>query len=352
MNRLFLTLLLIPALAHAQADKPPVDSLNQGQMQEIFHQLQSKSLTAPRLTDEELNRAAIQGLLQRLGTGASLLPIETTPPPARKLISELFNTNIAYLRPASFTVEEIPRLDVSLDSLAKSTATTLVLDLRAPAAQSDPIAATQFLSRFLPDATPLFQVRKAGEEKPRAFVTKGKPRWSKSLLLLVDSETNNAAETIAAVLQQKLRCYLIGSPTPGHAIEYRLQPVSPTHQLRIAQSEVVLEGGRTIFGQGLQPDLIANMASEVKNKQFIESETSGMKRFAYETERPRMNEAALVAQTNPELGYQIAKSANQTTPFDIPAANDAVLQQAIDFLTAQDFLKLGLPPEERKAAPK
>lgn len=335
MIRGFLSFLCL--IAGACAD-PVTDQLRQPQLQEIFKQLQTKSLSASKLTDEELNRAAVQGLLQRLGTGAALVPAAASPPTG-KLVSELLLHSIAYLRPASLTVAEIASLDAALEGLAASKAETLILDLRAPTSPGEPMAATEFLSRFLPDATPLFQVRTAGAEATRAFVSKGEPRWQKPLLILMDTDTGNVGEIIAAVLQQKLSAWLIGSPTIGHACEYRISPVTPEWNLRIAESETLLGGDRKLFGVGLTPDIRADFESSKKLLQFTESEKSGMKRYAYEVERPRMNEAALVAQTNPELDYQIARSAHETTEFDRPAAIDPVLQQAVDFLTAQAFLK-------------
>ena len=73
-------------MAGACAD-PVIDQLQQPQLQEIFKQLQTKSLSASQLSDEELNRAAVQGLLQRLGTGAALVPAAAPPTPG-KLVSE------------------------------------------------------------------------------------------------------------------------------------------------------------------------------------------------------------------------------------------------------------------------
>lgn len=335
MIRVVLPILCL--ITGASAD-PVIDQLLQPQLQEIFKQLQTKSLNAAKLSDEELNRAAVQGLLQRLGTGAAL--VSATPAsPAGKLVSELLLHSIAYLRPATLTLEEIASLDAALDALAASKAETLILDLRAPTAPGEPMAAAEFLSRFLPDATPLFKVRTAGAEATRAFVSKGEPRWQKPLLVLMDSDTGNVGEIIAAVLQQKRSAWLIGSPTIGHACEYRISPVAPELNLRIAESETLLEGDRKLFGIGLTPDIRADFESSKKLLQFTESEKTGMKRYAYEVERPRMNEAALVAQTNPELDYQIARSAHETTEFDRPSAIDPVLQQAVDFLTAQAFLK-------------
>jgi hypothetical protein len=55
-------------------------------------------------------------------------------------------------------------------------------------------------------------------------------------------------------------------------------------------------------------------------------------RFVFDVEPPRMNEAALVAKTNPEIGEdRSSKSA--------PALRDPVLQRAMDLVTAIGFFK-------------
>jgi hypothetical protein len=59
---------------------------------------------------------------------------------------------------------------------------------------------------------------------------------------------------------------------------------------------------------------------------------SGVAPLAVETERPRMNEAALVAGTNPELdAMQAAARARGEKPK--PPLRDAVLQRALDAIT-------------------
>lgn len=334
----------------------PVDQLNQTQMQEIFQLLRSTSLSPEQLSDEALNRAALQGLFQRLGHAAELIPKAPAGEPVPLLISELLSETIGYLRPGTFAIEELPKLDVALDTLQKSTVSHLILDLRSPAPEGDNIAAAQFLSRFVPDATPLFTLRKAGETKPRniASKSKGGVRFSKPLVLLIDSDTCNVGETTAAVLRQKLNPspFLIGTKTSGRAMDYRVQPFSETHQLRLAETEAVLDNNTKIYLSGLQPDLEVAMDLQTKRNQFTKSEKEGMKPYGFDVERPRLNEAALVSKTNPELAYQLAKSAGQISEFEKPAPKDVVLQQALDFLTAQTFYRQQTPSEVRKAEKK
>jgi hypothetical protein len=60
------------------------------------------------------------------------------------------------------------------------------------------------------------------------------------------------------------------------------------------------------------------------------SAEKGVGPFVYETERPHMNEAALLAGTNPELESleQRRSRASEKTP------RDSVLQRAIDLVTS------------------
>ena len=107
--------LVVPTL---RAD-PVVDTLPQAKLQEIFQHLQSaSSLNAPQLTDETLNRAAIQGLLARLGPGFSLVPKSPATDLPTKLVSELLSPETAYLRPATFTLEELPAADTACREIA------------------------------------------------------------------------------------------------------------------------------------------------------------------------------------------------------------------------------------------
>jgi C-terminal processing protease CtpA/Prc len=342
-----------PASA-APAGTSPVDSLTQTQMQEIFQVLQKQYVKPEAFNDAELNRAAIQGLLTRLGGGISLETRRTDGADtngAAALVAEELTPSVVYLRPGVLTSDELPRLDAALDSLAKTKAHTLLLDLRSPARDGDYAAAAQILSRFLPEAEVLFQIRRASGGKLEPFVSKGRARWTRDLMLLVDGDTNNVAEVVAAVLQARLRPFVIGSRTRGMAAQMREVPIGKDLVLRFADAEVVLAEGRSLFRIGVQPDMEAPFESDKKRKIFAASATEGMKKFVFEKERPRMNEAALVARSNPELDYQIAKSAGKATSYDGQPLCDRAIQQALDVLTSSAILDRVPAPPKNDAPP-
>ena len=69
-----------------------------------------------------------------------------------------------------------------------------------------------------------------------------------------------------------------------------------------------------------------------KRQIFQASADKGMSSFVYEAERPHLNEAALIAGTNPEL--DAVESARRNRNRDKLPARDSVLQRALDLVTS------------------
>ncbi len=349
-------LAVVPGLAATGGEPPanPVDRLNASQMQEAFRLLQRHFVQPEKLSDEELNRAALHGLFARLQQGAALLDRSSDSngnqdAAVTPLTSELLTPKVAYLRPGNFSPEELPQMDAALGELAKSTAETLLLDLRSPAPDGDFRMAQQILSRFLPEGEALFEIHRPGGTIPQRMTAEGTPLWTKSVLLLVDSETTNVAEAVAVVLKSKLKSFVIGSKTRGLAVQFKEFALGNDLALRLADAEIRATSGTDLFGSGLMPDVPAPFDPQEKCRIFTAAAKEGMQPFVLEAERPRMNEAALVAGSNPELTNQIAKSAGQKTAWDQPLPRERVVQQALDFLETNQFLKELDAPEIRRA---
>jgi hypothetical protein len=77
------------------------------------------------------------------------------------------------------------------------------------------------------------------------------------------------------------------------------------------------------------------MSMADKRQIFQASTDKGMAAFVYETERPHLNEAALMAGTNPELD---SAEQRRNRGFDkIP--RDGVLQRALDLITSLEIFQ-------------
>lgn len=330
MNR---TLTFLTCLANvggiARADTPP---LTQPEMQEVLRALRTDFAQAEAVNFEALNRAAIAGLLAQNAQTMQLVTVPVAPPLVPALKVEALTPGIACVRLHALRKEDAAGLRVELVKLAGGDAGALILDLRAPAPDSDPALAAEFAALFLPKGTAV----------TAAVKTSADPVWTRELIVLVDTDTTNAGEVLAAILQSRKRALLAGSATRGRTAAVVELPLRKTDAgmlvLRYTAQRVTFPDGTTDpFGKGVQPDLPAVPDSEMKAKVFALQAKEGLARAVLHKARPRSNEASLVAQTNPELPERVARTTGQPTEFDT-ALTDYPLQLAVDVLTAQRVL--------------
>ena len=330
-----------PSLASSLA--PLVDTLDQAALQEAFRLLTSDYIQEKDLDPLEVNRAALQGLLERLDFGAMLLTEKTRAESDSPFEFHHARAHdaLAYMRFGRYTEEEIAEFDAALEAYqAEKAITHLVLDLRSPQAQAEFSIASRILSRFRPPNELLFKIRRPGNDRPTLFVSTPEAESCRlETILLVDRETGNVGEIIAAVLKRQSGCLIIGEKTPGLAVEYRDVPLGEDRILRYAIAEVVLEDDSSIFRIGIQPDLLTPTPIKIKTELFRAVDGGKpLADFLVQKERPRMNEAALVAGTDPEIDYYLLLSQNKPTPWDRPPLQDRALQQAVDLLDTTRFL--------------
>jgi hypothetical protein len=77
------------------------------------------------------------------------------------------------------------------------------------------------------------------------------------------------------------------------------------------------------------------MSAVDKRQIFRLSGEKGMGPFVYESERPHLNEAALIAGTNPELDIPDAQRRLRSRPGQ--PQRDSVLQRALDVVTSLEI---------------
>jgi hypothetical protein len=104
-------------------------------------------------------------------------------------------------------------------------------------------------------------------------------------------------------------------------------------------AEAILPDQRLAFPDGLQPDLGVVMPVEQKHQIFQQSLTNGMARFVFEADRPHLNEAALLAGTNPEIEAAQAAQERHVRGGENASLHDAALQRAVDLITSVDVYR-------------
>src|SRR3984893_5915948 len=153
-----------PTAASAPATAQPlrdlVNQLDQAGLQKVIEQLRSSYVDSNALTNQEINQAAVEGLLSRLGPGASLQAKGQiiAPVPNRPFKSELIQTQFGYLRLGTFNKNGLPLLDETLNNFRNRGVTGLILDLRTMQPGSDFQLAADILSRFVTKGKVLFNL--------------------------------------------------------------------------------------------------------------------------------------------------------------------------------------------------
>jgi hypothetical protein len=339
MRPLAFILTFISTACAASATEPK--NISQAGIQTAFRLLQKEYIRSNDLTFDVLNRAALAGLLERLDFGAELVPrtSEAKSGALTGVQGELITPQIAYLRPRDFTARETAEMEKHLRAFVEAKAAHLILDLRSPAPPGDFDDAADMLSLFVPKNEVLFKMKQLSQTNAETETNAREPVWAQSLLVLVDDETNNLGETIAAVLRQRKQALLIGAATRGGAVRYETVPVDAEWSLRFARAEVLLADDSSVFKKGLQPDFAVTLLTSTKRQVFDSTEDKGVKSTITDQPRARFNEAALVAEKNPELDSYIRRSAGKSLPEDEPKPSDLVLQRAVDLITTRTLFQ-------------
>src|SRR5260370_31328758 len=97
---------------------------------------------------------------------------------------------------------------------------------------------------------------------------------------------------------------------------------------------MVFREGHSLFPAGINPALPVEISVADKLQIFQLSGEKGMGPFVYQAGRPHMNEAALLAGTNPELEAVEAAQQRPGRAPEKPPAHDPVLQRALDLVTS------------------
>jgi len=352
---------LTPALLRAQTNAPvKVNGISQTAIQNAFQILRSEYIRSGDLNFDELNRAALQGLLQRLDLGASLISKVDAKRPATAsgVLAEKLTPDIGFVRPQSFTTDEAGQLLARVREFAEAKLPYLILDLRSAAAPGDFEIAASMLEVFVPEGQVLFKLKQVGRDDTQLFISHATPVWTAPLVVLVDPDTNNLGETIAAVLQKRKQGVLLGSRTRGATVRYETRPLDDVWLMRYARAEMLLADDSSLFEKGVTPDFDVDLPSAEKLQLFAQDQRPPLKQTIFDQSRPRYNEAALVARKNPELEEYIRRSSGKPSPLAEPAAgaglHDTVLQRAVDMLLTRahlDAARLTWDPATEEAPP-
>jgi hypothetical protein len=313
-----------------------VNSLGPADLQAVITLLKTNFTNPDAITDTELNRATVEGLIMRLPRGVMLLPAKESVPAEGPSVSysEIIGGHVGYVRIGSLNAANLQALDKGLSNFAAKNVNAIIVDLRASPVTTDLPLAAEFAKRFCPKGKTLFTLRKPTGHQDRSFGSDRDPAFRGLVMVLTDGDTAGVAEAIAAALRFYNKALVIGQTTAGRAAEYSDLLLPSGKILHVAVAEMVSPDGRPLFPEGIKPDLPVEMSIADKRQIFQLSGEKGMEPFVYEAGRPHMNEAALLAGTNPEVEAAEAAQQRRGRAPEKPPAHDPVLQRALDVVTS------------------
>src|SRR6266516_4450478 len=135
-----------------------VNSLGSADLQAVITLLKSNFTNPDAITDTELNRATVEGLIVRQPRGVMLLPGKENAQAEGPSIfySEVIAGHIGYVRAGSLNAANLQALDKSLSNFVAKNVNEIIVDLRASQVAADLSLAAEFAKRFCPKGKTLF----------------------------------------------------------------------------------------------------------------------------------------------------------------------------------------------------
>lgn len=299
-------------------------ALDADQVKQALSVLQQRHVASKSLDAAGLERATLRGLLGELYPGAELTGGEQPKAATSPFRAETLPGGVGYIRLGSLQAATVTEVEGTLKDFAANKVDALVLDLRATPETGDYDLGAAVAGRFIAQGTPLFSLVDAGGSPRKTFTSEGPQVFKGVIVIVADDSTAGAAEALAAALRRHVRAMVVGTATSGRAVEFSVVPLGKGQNLRFANAEIRVDGLPAIYPSGLRPDLEVAQDAGVRDNVLADGLEKGVSPFVFERERAQMNEAALVAGTNPEIDAE----ENGEGLVDRP------LQRAVDLVTA------------------
>jgi hypothetical protein len=286
---------------------------------------------------DELDRAAVEGLIHQLEPRASLVAADAGSPNTAALAeARVFDDSFAYVRVAAVTANLPEAFRGAYHQMTETNKTRikgLVLDLRF-AGGLDYAAAAKLADSFLSSDHPLLDWQTGS-----AHASLKADAITIPVAILVNAQTAGAAEALAAVLRDAEVGLILGGQTAGQASVFKEFPLRGGGKLRVAVAPVRFGEGKSL-SHGLTPDIAVNTSLEDERAYLLDpfkdlhplpvAKADAIKALMDE---PRMNEVELIREHRD--GNAPDENAARNTPEVVepaPVIADPALGRALDLL--------------------
>ena len=296
------------------------------------------------VTPDELNRAAVQGLLDQLAPRVTLVSApaggQSTPSNLAPLAqTRVFDQSFAYFRVASVNSKLPETFRDAYRAISETNGGKIkgiVLDLRF-AGGVDYQAAAKTADCFINSDRPLLDWQQGS-----ARAGKKTDAILAPVAILVNSQTAGAAEALAAVLREAGVGLILGSATARQASVFKEFPLGNGDTLRVAVAEITVGEGKALTN-GVAPDIAVDTSlqderaylrdpyKDLHPAQLAQADTGTNSSLE---PRARFNEAELVREHS--AGQNADNESDDASPAaaepGAPEVADPTLARALDLL--------------------
>lgn len=180
-----------------------------------------------------------------------LVPIATArlqrglPASAVVLAAAAIENGVGYIAIPLLGPDAPGLLETALDAQVRAGARRMVLDLRG-ASSGSLLAAVEAAALFLPQGTPVVRVEGRTEAAGLLTTSRAPRALDLPVAVLVDGGTADAAEVLAAALQEADRALLLGSATFGRGRSAGVFPLGSRFSVRLSTGRWITPQGRVI----------------------------------------------------------------------------------------------------------
>jgi carboxyl-terminal processing protease len=169
-----------------------------------------------------------------------------------EVTSRMADTSTGYVRVHEFTKESATRIKQAFDTLAKSGASRVIVDLRGTA-RGDLDNGLSAARLFVKAGT--LSVKQTKSAKETIAAATGDGAIASRIVLLTNPGTSGAAEVFAAALNGNKRAELVGERTLGRAARQKLVKLPDGSGLLLSITRYQTPDGKDIHEKGLAPEV-------------------------------------------------------------------------------------------------
>ena len=240
-------------------------------LNELYELLESRSISFDR---EKVNEAAFGAALLYIDPHASLVVADTNAPTAlneTELIVDYWSQGIGYLSVPALSLAVASNVVAQVAEWDKSTGVGVILDLRGSGGM-DYQAAALIAGMVVGHGEQLFGLRDlADTEFQKVYASEGAGACGTPLVVLVDGNTHDASEVLAAVLKNRVGAMLIGCPTRGDSMVREQVRITERLSVVIAHARVGFENQYDYEGLGVVPDVVLRASLSAPHKIDVSS---------------------------------------------------------------------------------